>query len=81
MGLEIGLLCGEYVGCECKSIRSVSRAKAPIMEKAHPKNPIVVILDNARIQELEDRGVIPQDHPRIGSSISPPSLVVLDSMQ
>ena len=56
MGLEIGLLCEEYVGCECKSIRSVSRAKAPTMEKAYPKNPIVVILDNARIQELEDRG-------------------------
>ena len=56
MGLEIGLLCEEYVGCECKSIRSVSRAKAPIIEKAHAKSPIVVILDNARIQELEDRG-------------------------
>ena len=57
MGLEIGLLYEKYVGgVSARAFDQFLRAKAPIVKKAYPENPIVIILDNARIQELEDRG-------------------------
>lgn len=52
MGLEVGLLYEKYVGgISAKTFDQFLRAKAPIIKKAYPKDPVVIILDNARIHK------------------------------
>ena len=47
-GLRTGILCGKYVGVTAGTFDQFLREKVPMIRKAYPRTPVVVVLDNAK---------------------------------
>ena len=52
MGLLVGILYEKYVGdVTARTFDQFLREKVPIIKKAYPRSPVVIVIDNARVHK------------------------------